>query len=88
MSDDPRKPLDTGTYFDRPLPPSVWSWAYPALICGVGIAFALFVAIGDASTARGLGCSAYLVLAANVFQTALARYAERADALRRQNGGA
>jgi hypothetical protein len=84
VSDDTSKPLDAGTFFDRP-PPPAWSWVQPALACVACIAFALLIAFGDASTARNLGCSAYFVLGASVFQTALARYTERAAALRRED---
>jgi O-antigen ligase len=85
VSDDTSNPLDVGAFFNRP-PPPAWPWIQSALLCAVLVALALFVEFGDdARTARRLGFTAYLSIAAGVFHAAWARYTERADALRRQD---
>ena len=81
MSDD--KPLDAGTFFDRPTPPA-WSWEKPALFCIVNIVLVAVIVYGDAGTARSLGAAAYAVFAGNALMEASVRYAKRSDALRRE----
>jgi len=86
MSTGQQKPFDVGHFFDRP-PPSVWSWAIPALFCAVNAALVVVIACADEGTARAIGCGAYATFAGGAFAMAQARYADRAEALRRARGG-